>query len=491
MSLTEKERSELVDALTWDAKRFGQQLADTAYARGLAVTNKDDGSTKPIPITATPMIIDQEELSRRQQLAARIASATLKMARAVLKSEGRRDLVFHGLSPLEQELARATFEDLETLVTTRVDFFVGDKVNALEVNATIPAMQGYSDIAANTFIEVVGRTWGAPDHLIASWQAKNGSNALALYRALLSGYSKVRPGKTPHRIALLSRRNDAQLTEQKYLLERFREWGADADIVHPDQLSGADSVQAHGKTYDLVYRHLFVRRLEEPGLEGAEYVKSLLAEPNGTRAVVLNPPASQVEVKAVFALLSQALDDSRLVREARLLEPELEAIAETVPWTRHFRGDDLLAKVKADPERYVLKRSWDYGGRAVFVGRTRAEPGFAERTKAAYGDVLTWEALCDRAVVDEAGGGFVVQQVIDIAPEEHLLCTGPAQIPTQLFVDFSAYASVGLGDQPRWGGVCRGSISHIVNIVGGGGVLPLITTDVARSLLMARRAWNK
>lgn len=491
MSLTEKERSELFDALTWDAKRFGQELADTAYARGLAVTNKDDGSTKAIPITATPMIIDAEELARRQQLAARIASATLKMARAVLKSEGRRDLVIGGLSPLEQQLALATFEQLETLVTTRVDFFVGDKVNALEVNATIPAMQGYSDIAANTFLEVVGRTWGAPDHVIAGWQAKNGSNAMALYRALLTGYAQVRPGKTPERIALLSRRNDAQLTEQKYLLERFREWGAEADIVHPDQLSGTDSVQAHGKKYDLVYRHLFVRRLEEAGMEGADYVKALLAEPNGTRAVVLNPPASQVEVKAVFALLSQALDDSRLVKEARLTEPELEAIRETVPWTRHFRGDELLAKVQADPDRYVLKRSWDYGGRAVFVGRTRNEPGFTERTQAAYGEPLTWEALCQRAVVDEAGGGFVVQQVIDITTEEHLLCSGPAQIPTQLFVDFSAYASVGLGDQPRWGGVCRGSISHIVNIVGGGGVLPLITSEVARSLLMARRAWNK
>ena len=226
-------------------------------------------------------------------------------------------------------------------------------------------------------------------------------------------------------------------------------------------------------------------------MEGADYVKALLAEPNGTRAVVLNPPASQVEVKAVFALLSQALEDSRLAREARLSENELAAIKETVPWTRHFRGDKLLAEVTANPDRYVLKRSWDYGGRAVFVGRTRSEPGFAERTRAAYGEALDWPALCARAAVDPVGGGFVVQQVIDIHPEEHLLCSGPAQIPTQLFVDFSAYASVGLDNQPRWGGVCRGSISHIVNIVGGGGVLPLITSDVAKSLLAAYRAWGK
>ena len=105
MSLTEKERADLVHALTWDAKRFGQELADTAYARGLAVTNKDDGTTKPIPITATPVIVDAEELQRRQQLAARLASATLKMSRAVLANPDRQEIVLGGLSPLERELA--------------------------------------------------------------------------------------------------------------------------------------------------------------------------------------------------------------------------------------------------------------------------------------------------------------------------------------------------------------------------------------------------
>ena len=345
MSLTDKERADLFHALTWDAKRFGQELADTAYARGLAVTNKDDGSTKAIPITATPVLIAEAELKRRQELAARISSATLKMSRAVLANPERSELVLGGLSPLEKGFAATTFEQLETLVTTRVDFFVGEKVSALEVNATIPAMQGYSDIAANTFLEVVGRTWGAPDHVIAGWQARNGSNTMALYRALLSGYTQVRHGQSPRRIALLSRRNDAQLTEQKYLLERFREWGAEADIVHPDQLSGTDAVVANGQKFDLVYRHLFVRRLEEPDMAGADYVKALLAEPNGTRAVVLNPPASQVEVKAVFALLSQALDDRALAKEAKLSELELEAIKESVPWTRPFRGEALTAEV--------------------------------------------------------------------------------------------------------------------------------------------------
>ncbi len=477
----------LLEALRSAAGHFGPELAATAYERGLAVTDKASGETKPIPITATPVILPVAELHRRQTLAAHLSSATLKMSRAICLGSAS-ELVLSALSPLERKLCEATVATTDTLVTTRVDFFVGHSVNALEVNATIPAMQGYSDIAANALLQIAGRYWGLQPQVIAGLMAKNGSNTLALYRALLAGYAKVRPGKTPNRIALLSRRNDAQLTEQQYLCERFREWGADADLVHPDQLSGSDAVIANGKTYDLVYRHLFVRRLEELDLQGAEYVRALLAEPNGTRAVVLNPPASHVEVKAAFALLSQAREEEDLAQAAGLTADELEAIANSVPWTRPFRGEALVAKVAADPDRYVLKRSWDYGGRAVFVGRTRDEPSYLDRVKAAYGSPLAWAALCQRAAADRVGGGFVVQELVETKPEPHLLCTGNTQSPADLYVDFSSYASVGLGSQPAWGGVCRGSMSHIVNIVGGGGVIPLLNDEVAASLLNAYRA---
>ncbi len=477
----------LLEALRSGARHFGPELARTAYERGLAVTDKADGQTRPIPITATAVVLTRAELQRRQRLAALLSSACLKMARAICLGSAS-ELVLGALSPLERKLCEATVAKTDALVTTRVDFFVGQTVSALEVNATIPAMHGYSDIAAHTLIEVAGRSWGLQPHAIATLMAKNGSNALALYRALLSGYARVRPGKTPNAIALLCRRNDAQLTELGYLRERFVEWGADADLVYPDQLSGDDAVKANGKAYDLVYRHLFVRRLEEAGLGGAAYVQALLAEPNGKRAVVLNPPASHVEVKTAFALLSQAGEEPDLARDAGLNEEELEAIAQSVPWTRPFRGEALVRQVSAAPDRYVLKRSWDYGGRAVFVGRTRNEDSFNDRVSAAYGRPLTWEELCPRAAEDRVGGGFVVQQLVETRPEPHLLCSGNTQEPAELYVDFSSYASVGLETQPAWGGVCRGSISHIVNIVGGGGVIPLLNDEVAGSLLNAYRA---
>jgi hypothetical protein len=239
-----------------------------------------------------------------------------------------------------------------------------------------------------------------------------------------------------------------------------------------------------------------VRRLEETP---NAYVEGLFAEVPGRRCVLLNPPASQVEVKTTFALLSRALEDAALAEAAGLTPEELEAIAGSVPWTRPFeagptRGPsgeplaDLVAHVAEHPARFVLKRAWDYGGRTVFLGRSVGVASYEERVRATYGEHLSWAQLCARAAQDRAGGGFVVQEIVDTHPEPHLLCGEAGNTELDLYVDYSAYASVGLARQPAWGGVCRGSSSEIVNIVGGGGVLPLITTEVAQKLLTAWKA---
>jgi hypothetical protein len=473
----------LQDLLRRDAPRFGPRLAEAAFARGLAVT-QPDGTRRPIPVTATPIVLPAAELRRRVESSRLISSATLKVARCVLRGNDR-ERILGALSPLERSLAEQTWESVQHLATTRVDYFVkGEVAWALEVNATIPAMQGYSDIAAHAFIEQVGRHAGLDDGWIARLQAENGSNALALFRALLEGYGAQREGRLPERILLLCRRNDAQLTEQQYLAQRFGELGVEAEVAHPDELSGDGVVEARGKKWDLVYRHLFVRRLEQTP---CPFVERFFADYRRWKTVLLNPPSAQVEVKAAFALLSRAASEPELAAAAGLSPEELEATVHGVPWTRQLEPD-RVAEVAAEPDRFVLKRSWDYGGKAVFVGRARGTPQFEERTVAAFGEWLDWPELCRRASQDPVGGGFVVQHFVDTEPEPHLLCTTRDVVPADLYVDFSAYASVHPGRQPAWGGVCRGSLSQIVNIVGGGGVLPLLTAEVAAKLERAFQA---
>jgi hypothetical protein len=486
----------LLEVLRRQAASDGAALAHSASKKGLAVTNPD-GSTRPIPITATPVIADSRQIRQRADLSARLSSAAVKMARSILAGPDR-ELISGALSPREKRIAEKTYATANRLATTRVDYFLRGQSNqpsALEINATIPAMQGYSDIAVEAFVEWVGKTAGLARNAIADLIRTNGSNARALHQALVQGFALER-GREPARIGLLCRRNDAQITELEYLARRFSDLGSESRVLFPDQLSGDTVVEADGKPYELIYRHLFVRRLDKLD---APYVVELFEEVPGRKAVVLNPPASQVEVKTTFALLSMAAQDPELAELAELDADELAAVQEALPWTRIFRAgptsdekgrriEDLVALVAAHPERFVLKRAWDYGGKAVFIGPSSADVSFAERTRAAFGAALSWGALCERAAEDRVGGGFIVQAMIEASPQSHVLCTEMGSTPQELYVDFSAYASVGLDRAPDWGGVCRGSPSHIVNIVGGGGVLPLITTEVADALLVALQA---
>lgn len=479
----------LAEAIAPHAKTFGPKLAEDALARGLAVTQKD-GTVKPIPTTATPVVLPLAEIRRRARLSAAIIGASVKMAQAVIAGPAK-ELLLGCMAPLERSVIERTWSTTRRFAICRTDFFVTDRPVALEVNATIPAMPGYSDMAAAAFIAAVGRLAGLGDVEIARLTGQNGSNTISLYRALRDGYALERSGAQPERIGLLTRRNDSQLTELGHLAARFRELGTEADVVFPDELSGTDAVEAHGKRYDLIYRHLFVRRLEE---SPSEYVLDFFKQTPDPRAVLLNPPAAQVETKTNFALLSQAAAEPDLARSADLNEEELTAIREAVPWTRplrHYPGltpdgekvADMAEYVASHPDRFVIKRAWEYGGKAVFVGRSRKEQGFEDRVKATYGRPLPWRELVMRAADDLLGGGFIAQEVVVTDLERHLVLVGAKQVPTEMYVDYSAYASVGLTEQPSWGGVCRGSPSQIVNIVGGGGVLPLLTQEVADRLL--------
>lgn len=490
----------ILDLLRPHAKVYGPALARAAYDQGLVVTRMDN-TVIPIPITATPLVLEAREIQRRSDVAALLASAGLKMAQSILRGPSK-ELLLGALGPLERKVVEGSFESLHRLAITRVDYFVSDRPYALELNATIPAMPAYSDIAAETFIEVVGRHAGLDSAEIAQLQRQNGSNTRALYDALLRGYAAERGNRPAARLAILVRRHDAQLSEIRALAQRFNAWGTETRIVYPDEASrGPEGFFAQGLAFDFVYRHLFVRRLE--ALD-APYVLDFLTHPAGRGSVLFNGPAAHVETKTTFALLSQSLDNRnpgnrKLASDAGLSEAEQDAVKTYVPWTRTLTNApgrdpdgtavrDLTEVVAADPDRYVIKRAWDYGGKAVFIGSGREEAGFSERVRTAYGNALPWRELVARAAKDRVGGGFVVQELVKTPVQEHWIAGEGGLTPVDMYVDYSAYASVNLGEQPGWGGVCRGAPSKIVNILGGGGVLPLLNQEVFSALTARLRS---
>ena len=468
------------------SKTWGMELAQKAVEAGLVITNAATGATTPIPLSLNPMVLSKAGLVRCQQLASHLAQAGVKMAYA-LHNGCLRDCIWQALSPLEKSLMRPS---PPVLATARLDCFPSEgKLWALELNATIPAMQAYSDMAAAQTIAAHGQRLRLDAAAIARLQEANPSNTRALWEALLWAYAACRPGQQPRRLGILCRRNDAQLSELLHLRRAFGGFGLPTELLHPDQLEEKDGFWANGQCHDLVYRHLFVHRLEE-NLPGHALLRRLLAKGNtpDTPSLVFNPPAAPVEMKATFALLSEAVENEALAVQARLSPEECEAIAQWVPWTRLCEGKALLKAVQREPERYVLKKSWSYGGKAVFIGKTHQGPEFAQRCQEVFGEPLSWEALCERAF-EAREGGYVVQQRVENVPQAHVLCT-PSQVTAcQLYVDFSVYASVGIHPLPLWGGVCRGSSSQVVNILGGGGLVPLLCEEVAEALQLGESAY--
>lgn len=454
---------------------FARALSAAAHAKGLAVTQAD-GSTRPIAIGALPVILEDAEIEARAQLASRLLTATAMAATWRMARIGQGDDVLDALGPAERRMVAATAGHAPELAVARVDFLVGSRLQALEVNCTIPAMQGYSDIAAEAWIET--RAAGRDD--VAALIAANGSNAGALLQSLQQRYRRQRGGEL-ETLGLLCRRGDAQLSELGYLAERFRRAGLDARIVYPDQLQEGDGrLSVDARPLQMVYRHIFLSRLDATPCLALE--AALAAGPRGAGTLVLNPPAPHWEMKSTLALLSEAGEVPALAQSIGLDEAALAAIREFVPWTRRLQALDAatFSRVQADPEDYVLKRSWSYGGHDVFIGSARDSEAFAQRLQAYASGARDWPTLCRLAREDRGGGGFVVQRSVRASRSRQRLCLPDAATWAEVTTDYAAFAS--LGEANAWGGVCRASSAEVVNIVAGGAVVPVLRASVARRL---------
>jgi hypothetical protein len=454
-----------------------RRLAQRALTAGLAITHAD-GSTTPIPIGFVPLTIDDLERGQRRRVASLLTRATQRVARWRM-APAQRGATLQALGPAERRLLLATWHHCDELAVARVDFLGEPTLQALEVNATIPAMQGYSDIAAEAWLATMGAD---PQH-VASLIAANGSNTQALLDVLVELHVRRR-GAAPGTIGLLCRRHDAQLSELGYLQRRFEAAGFDSRIVHPDQLQwdAATAFLRHGgEPLHLLYRHLFLRRLDEapsPAIEAA----LLHRGPRGS--LILNPPAPHLELKSTHALLSQAADDDTLAAAIGLDDDERAAARAHVPWTRWLHDPrlserdhaTLLARIVDEPAEMVLKRSASYGGRDVFVGAALQRGEGWDSVAAAYPGTTSWPALVQRVVADHGGGGFVAQRRVRSETAPQWLCTPEAAIPVNAITDYSAYAS--LGAAARWNGVARAATSDIVNLVRGGAVVPVIARAV-------------
>ena len=247
----------------------------------------------------------------------------------------------------------------------------------------------------------------------------------------------------------MARPGDAQIGELRRLAAHFRQMGHATDVLVP--------AEAIPERHDLLYRHVWAHRTPVD----APFAQAL-REP--ARWPLANPVNGMLEAKALFARLSEAGEDPALAAAAGLDGRELEA-ARRLPWTR-LHGEETVPLLLASRERYVLKRSWDYGGKSVHLG-AETEPS-------------AWERVVREAALDRRGGGFVAQERIFAArrPATRITPAGPEE--GSLYRDVSTYGGL-LPEHPT-GSVVRAAASPIVNILGGGGLAPVLPADVAERL---------
>ncbi len=466
---------------------FARAFADRAFALGLRYLAPE--GARPIPVAFPPVVEPRARTAARAEVAR--ATTALLARTAIRLLEGARgsalaDTLLAELAPFEREIVARRYRDVRTLATVRVDLFVDpegvDRV--LEINATIPAMQGYSDIAVQAFVETALEHLGGGSDGAAAILALNGSNASDLLASLVACYRSTGGAAEHPSIALVHRPGDSQIGELEYLAAAFRAAGHDARTVVTTEVE----LDANGRAIagqfrpDVLYRHVFARRVE-PG----SAIGRILADP--ARHRLFNPVDPHLEQKAMLAELSAAAADPACAAALGVSDAEAALVRRHVPWTRRLVGGraigpdggaipDLVSWTASAREALVVKRSWDFGGKGVFLGAEYGDAGSMARAEERFGRRLDWAGLVDACAQE---GGWVVQGRVPLHPRRLWIAADGGAVARDVFVDVSAYTNLGVAPSPR-GGVCRASGSPIVNIQSGGGVVPLLSAEAAAAL---------
>jgi hypothetical protein len=310
-------------------------------------------------------------------------------------------------------------------------------------------MPGYADLAAFAWLRAAAAERGMTPRQAGALVSACGSHMERLREALVAFYRARGGTRERPSIALVARTGDAQIGELRRLAAHFRQMGHEAANLVP--------AECEPERWDVLYRHVWAHRVDP-----ATPFARALRDPE--RFVLANPVNGLLEAKALFARLSECAEDAALAARAGLDAAE-RAAAARLPLTR--RLDAALApRIVAERERWVLKRSWDYGGKSVHLGAELAPDA--------------WARAVEEALADPRGGGFVAQERIFAARRPGTRIAPEGTTAAALYRDLSTYC--GLGPSRPDGSVVRAASSPIVNILGGGGLAPLVPADVVEAL---------
>jgi hypothetical protein len=405
-------------------------------------TNRLVYGERPLGIALRPHLLDDRQFQALSEHAQLLGSALEKIASMALQSPALLSEL--GLTETETKLALVDPGFSFAGVTTRLDAFVhNDEIKFVEYNAENPSSLSDQEGLNRLLFELPAMTAFAERYHLRQF-----SPVERLLETLLTTYREWSGHNLTPNIAILDWENLPTSSEFVLLRNHFAAHGVRTIICSPDDLEYRSGQLRSGDfRVDLVYKRIliqeFLARFDETHPLIRAYVNHDVCLVNPFRCKIMHK-------KAGFELLTDEKHQCWFTRA------ENETIRRCVPWTRRVtdrrttrqgRSIDLLQFIRRNRSSLVLKPNDDYGGHGVYFGPKL--------------DTKTW----DEAIATAISADYVVQEAVDLQPEQFPIFSETNWALQPMFVDTNPFLFRGT----VCGAMVRLSDSPVVNVTSGGG----------------------
>lgn len=448
---------------TWHALLRPDVELTSSYWRGITEQMRTQRLTfgdRPLCPFLRPFFLTSADEARVRRVAETMARLGERVAQAALVDPA---LLRHvRLIGPEERLVRIDPGYATASTASRLDaFLMPDSLKFAEYNAESPAGLGYSETLAQIFDALPVMQRFRDRFRTRTYQLMD-----AILEALLASYREWGGHADPPTILITDWREVPTWTEFEMLRDRFSAHGVPTIVADPRDLTFDNgALIAAGQPIDLVYRRVLIADM----IAREHDCRALLDAYTQQAVCMANTLRCKIpHKKAFFAVLTDERYASMFTDDERAL------IEAHVPWTRVLadtrtkHGDqliDLLAFVRQQRDRMVIKPNDEYGGSGVTLGWET--------------DAAQWDATIERALADAAkgddGASWVVQERIPVRRELFPVFDPIADrvVMREMLVDFAPYLFRG----KLAGFLTRLSATGLANVTSGGGQVPSFVVD--------------
>ena len=273
-----------------------------------------------------------------------------------------------------------------------------------------------------------------------------------------TGYKRKKPT-----IAIVDWKTVGTVHEFYIMQRHFRKKGYKVFVVEPYDLKydGKHLKDKKGNIIDIVYKRVVMRELV--GKLG--FKNELLKAYYDKNVCVANSFNSYlVSSKAVFEIFTSSKFKKYFSKR------EWAILKNHVPWTRKIRKEDkkLKTHMLKNKDKLVIKPTRSYGGRNVYIGVDLTQNEWQKLVAIIYGGKSNnLPKTIEKST--NVRCSWIVQQKI-VLPKVKIPQYKKGKIDYKyVYLNINPYVFGGVYGCP----ICRASLENVINVAGGGGVLPL------------------